>query len=141
MPRLADLKKMLVEATNFQSVDRYFSDHFGEDRAFVARGRPSRHKRFRAVLAAAADGFFEKKGAAITNRILLEVPEEHFIHGVMLIEGLPANVMYFDDIEVGLLAIITGPGDHVSYLRISPLAVRPFAGGQPFAQKADTGKN
>lgn len=105
---LATLKDKLVQATNFSDVMVYFFDHFGEDSDFMELGATGRVPFLESILAEVAKQLFKESGLtslSIDFR-LVRLPEQSFVHGGMTMGGRPANLIYFEDIHVGLLAVI-----------------------------------
>jgi hypothetical protein len=101
---LATLKNKLIHAKNFGQVWEYFFDHFGEDLEFIAQGERARHPFLEAVLTQVGREMFGKP-VRLTNLLLTRLPEHQFFHGACSLDGKLANVMYFEDIQVGLIAV------------------------------------
>jgi hypothetical protein len=122
---LATLKDKLVNATEFSDVWRYFLDHFGEDPEFIALGDRTRDAFLEAVLDQIGSQMFGKQ-VALTNFLLARLPDHHFTHGGGLLNGHLANVLYFDDIRTGMVAIWASitPGE-TKYARFSGQRQRP----------------
>jgi hypothetical protein len=109
---LATLKDKLVNAKNFSQVWEYFFDHFGEDAEFIAQGERARDSFLEAVLAEVGKELFGRP-VRLTNLLLTRLADQHFLHGACAMDGRLANVLYFEDIRVGLLAVIASftPGE------------------------------
>lgn len=102
---LATLKETLVHATNLSDVWTYFYDHFGEDPQFIALGQRARHPFLETVLGEVGRQLFGKT-VPVDNLLLTELPEHQFVHGGCTLGGRLANVMYFEDIRMGMLAVV-----------------------------------
>lgn len=102
---LATLKDKLLHAKNFSEVWHYFFDHFGEDAEFIALGERIRDTFLEAVLDQVAQQIFGKK-VPVHEMLLTRLAEHQFIHGGCIINGKLANVVYFEDVQVGLFALI-----------------------------------
>src|SRR6185437_6351432 len=103
------------------------SDHFGEDSDFLALGKPGRNEVLEAFIDALGRQLCGGK-CVITNLLLVKVPTTHFIHGGCFINGRLANVIYFEDIEVGLLCLVPAkPGGQTMFSRFSAQALPPEA--------------
>ena len=102
LTQLAELKSMLQSAKEFIKVWEFFLDHFGEDPAFIKLGHQVRDDFMEAVFAQVARQLFHSE-VDWKQVIFTGLPEHHFIHGGGLVNGGLLNVLYFDDIQVGLL--------------------------------------
>src|SRR5258707_11765033 len=82
-------------------------DHFGEDPEFIDLGEATRDPFLEAAIAQiAAQLFGGKRDVVVTKMLLTRLPEQQFIHGGIVLGGKMGNVLYFEDIHVGLLALI-----------------------------------
>ena len=123
LSQLEDLKKKLVTAKDLSEVGNYFFDHLGEDSDFLDLGKPGRNAVLEAFIAALGRQLCGGK-CTITKLLLIQVPGTHFIHGGCFLNGRLANVIYFDDIEVGLLCLVpTKPGGDTVFSRFSAQAL------------------
>jgi hypothetical protein len=102
---LATLKEKLVTAENFSEVWTYFFDHFAEDPAFIALGDRTTSDFLNAVLAQVGGQLF-KTPAVLAGTLLTRLPEHQFLHGACTLNGRLANIIYFEDIHTGLLAVV-----------------------------------
>jgi hypothetical protein len=46
------------------------------------------------------------KSVSVTDFLLTRLPEHQFVHGGGTLNGKLANVLYFEDIHIGLLAVV-----------------------------------
>jgi hypothetical protein len=102
---LRTLKQKLTTAKEFSAVFTYFLDHFGEDPEFIAQGERTDSPFLEAVLAEVGKELFGK-AVRVADVLLTRLPEHGFIHGACTLDGRLANVLYFEDVCTGLLAII-----------------------------------
>jgi hypothetical protein len=102
---LATLKDKLVNATDFSEVFHYFLDHFGCDPDFIALGERTESPRLVTIIAQAAGQMFGKP-VTPTDVLFARLPEQGFLHGRCVVVDKVANVIYFEDIHTGLLAVI-----------------------------------
>lgn len=127
LSRLEDLKEKLVNSKDLSVVGNYFFDHFGEDSDFLDLGKPERHEVLEEFIAALGHKLCGGK-CVVTNLLLIHVPDTQFIHGGCFINGRLANVIYFDDIEVGLLCLVPAkPDGQTMFSRFSVQALPPEA--------------
>jgi hypothetical protein len=102
---LETLKQKLLQAQEFQEIWEYFMDHFGEDPDFMALGERTRNPFLEAVMSQVGQQLFG--GPVQTAECLLtRLPEQQFIHGGCILAGKAGNVLYFEDAQVGLLAVV-----------------------------------
>ncbi|MCI0399534.1 MAG: hypothetical protein L0332_24130 [Chloroflexi bacterium] len=102
--RLEILKKKLVAETDFYRVFNYFFDHFGENEAFLDLGGPTRHPTLEKIIAQVGGGLLGTR-VVLMNLLLIRLPEQGFIHGGCVLNGHVVNFFYFEDIQVGMMAI------------------------------------
>jgi hypothetical protein len=106
---LATLKDKLANATDFGDVWTYFFDHFGEDREFIDQGDRADHPFLEAIIAQIGEELFGCK-VAVENLLLTRLPDHDFYHGGFTFAGRMGNVIYFDDVQTGLLAVLMAGG-------------------------------
>jgi hypothetical protein len=108
------LKQILVDATDFSDVYGYFMEHFGSKSWFMAFGEPHRDARFIKLLEHLATKVLGKKGR-ITEPYLLRVAEFKFVHGAFVFGKHLGNVIFFEDIDKGMVGFgglnSTGPSE------------------------------
>jgi hypothetical protein len=129
LARLATLKEKLLHADQFSTVWEYFLDHFGEDPAFIALGEPAELPLLDGVFAGVAQHLFQRP-VTVRQLRLIRLPHEGFIHGGAVLDGKMANVLYFEDVHVGMLAVVWSSGE-MKYARFSGRPAKP--GGEPSA--------
>jgi hypothetical protein len=104
LSRLATLKEKLLKAKRFEEVTTYFFDHFGDDPAFMGLGEATSDGFLEAVLEQVAAQLFGRR-VPVGGLRLLRLPEHGFIHGGFHVEGKLGNLIYFEDVRRGLIAI------------------------------------
>lgn len=105
LAQLETLKQKLLQAREFQEIWAYFMDHFGEDPDFMALGERTRSPFIEAVLSQVGQQIFGRP-VQTAECLLTRLPEHQFIHGGCILEGKIGNVLYFEDAQVGLLAVV-----------------------------------
>jgi hypothetical protein len=122
LQKLAELKRLLVSATDFSSVFGYFMDHFGEKPELMTLGGPHHDPIFVQVLEQLGARVIGKK-AQIKQPLLLRWAEQKLIHGAFLIGDHVGSVFYFGDLEKGLAAFGSmqsqGPSQFVRFSLVS----------------------
>jgi hypothetical protein len=99
---LAKLKELLQTADNFGDIVKYFFDHLANDPTFIKLSKPTKHSLVKETLRSIATRLF-KQDAPVTNLLLLKLSKHQFYHGACFIQGRPANVLYFEDIDMGIV--------------------------------------
>jgi hypothetical protein len=102
---LATLKEKLIQANQFSDVWRYFMDHFGGDDEFMGLGERAHHAFLEAVLVQVGEALLKRK-VTLSGFLMNRLAEQQFIHGGGLLNDKLANVLYFEDIQKGLLAVV-----------------------------------
>jgi hypothetical protein len=103
--KLQTLKRMLTTAREFSSVFAYFLDHFGESPEFIALGERTDSPFLETVLAEIGKELFGKE-VQVQDVLLTRLAEQGFIHGACSLGGTLANVLYFEDVRMGLLVVV-----------------------------------
>ena len=115
------LKEKILEAEDFSEPWEYFFDHFSDNPAFMNMGKLTQSAVMQSILEGVAEKLFRKK-VRVTNVMLAEIPEHDFIHGACFIQGQMASVMFFQDVKVGMLSVLSSPQSHeVSMIRFTGL--------------------
>jgi len=125
MARLNTLKSQLLQATDFMAVFEYFMTHFGENPQFMAMGKRTRHA---VIEAAVAQTFHRLYGQPLqAGQLLLTLlPKQHFVHGGGFYGEKLVNILYFDDLQMGLLAVATPFGaSDIKLARLTGITVSP----------------
>jgi hypothetical protein len=123
---LATMKEQMAQAKQFSDVWTFFLDHFGEKKEFLALGEPAGEQPFlMAVLTQVGKELFGKD-VEVTNLVLVRLPEYHFVHGGGVLHNKLCNVLYFEDIGQGILAIPWNfqPGE-TKFVRFRGQPLRP----------------
>ncbi len=116
--KLADLKRLLVEATDFFEVYGFFMDHFGEKPEMISLGTPLKDPTFVAVLEKIGAQILGKR-APMSDPVLLHLPAEKLIHGGFVLGEFFGCVFYFEDLEKGLAAFGSMEGGPSQMARFS----------------------
>ncbi len=103
---LATLKDKLTTASNFSDPLTYFFDHFGDSPEFIALGDRADDPFLEAVIDQVGQQLFRGKAARVDNLLLTRLPEHGFIHGGFTLNGRLGNLFYFEDVRLGLMAVV-----------------------------------
>jgi hypothetical protein len=102
---LHTLKSKLTFGTEFQEAQSYFFDHFAEDEEFLSLGARFEDPFLKSLLETVAAQLFGRE-TKIDDLLLIRLKEQYFIHGNCFLGGRVATILYFEDVEQGLLSII-----------------------------------
>src|SRR4051812_705785 len=104
LARMAELKELVRSGTNFRDICNFFMDHFGEDPDFLTLGEGVRESRIERVVAYIGQQLFKER-VEVVNLFLVRVAEVRFIHGGLIMNGRPCTVIYFEELDKGLLSV------------------------------------
>lgn len=105
LTKLRILKDKLVKATDFNEPCSYFLDHFEEEPDFIKIGRKTEAAFLRPVIEQVALKLLGKQ-AEVTHMMMTEIRDYHFFHGACFIDGRPASLLYFSDIDMGIMTFL-----------------------------------
>ena len=118
LAKLADLRRLLVEATDFFAVYGFFMDNFGENPEMLKLGTELEDPTFVAVLEKIGAQILGNK-ARMVQPLLLRLPEQKLIHGGFMFGKHFGCVFYFEDLEKGLAAFGSPEGGPSQIARFS----------------------
>jgi hypothetical protein len=123
---LAKLKEKLIHATEFMPVMDYFMTEFGESDEFLDKGKPVRNELLEAALCEVGKQFFPHASAVALTRVwFAEVPGYSFTHGGFFMNGCVSTMIYFSDLQMGLLAVAMSMSGPTQFARFSGKLVSP----------------
>ncbi|RJP29926.1 MAG: hypothetical protein C4527_10635 [Candidatus Omnitrophota bacterium] len=132
--KLKTLQKMLISEDNFNITFKYFFEQLGEDPSFIESSKKVKNPFLKSILKAIGKQIFNEEDA-VAHLMLLKLPKSSFYHGSCFIHGRMASIIYFEDIEMGMVAIYLGgaSGNEMRLVRYSStliegnqLAHKPF---------------
>ncbi|MCP4347674.1 MAG: DCN1-like protein [Desulfobacterales bacterium] len=130
--KLSDLKQKLATGDNFSDIYNYFFDHFGENNEFMRMSKKAKNPMIKKIISFVGEQLFKKK-VDITHMMLLKFPKSDFYHGACFIDGKMGGVIFFKDIDMGMLSIVKEYPETL-FIRFStvqmetgdPVTVSPF---------------
>lgn len=124
-PSLTELKTQMKTAESLSTVYHYFLDHFGENPVFMKQGEPYQSDFLMKIIAMIGGQLFHTEEIVINDFRLIHLPGQSFIHGGGFINGNLANVLYAEDLDVGVLAVPDPKNTvNINYVRFSPKSLR-----------------
>ena len=110
LTKLLELKEKMISATKFVDPWTFFLDHFGEKDEFLRlRSEVSEKDRkdLLSIISTITSRLYGDKGGKIINPKLAQISEYHFIHGGAFLQGgVMLTVIFFSDIQLGILCLI-----------------------------------
>lgn len=117
------LKRMLMESDDFLTTVNYFFDNLAEAQEFTKMGEPASSPILESVVKAAAAEVFDSR-VCVSDLFLINLDEHGFIHGPCIVNGCTGNIFYYKDIQQGMMTVITGPQQGVTFLRLTNTMVQ-----------------
>jgi hypothetical protein len=133
LARLQELKHALLHDESLSQVWRFFMDHFADHPEIAEFGEPARHPFVETVLAQVGQQLFGGDGSV--SQLLLRWDQEHqFLHGGFHMGHRPGGVIFFGDIQTGMLAVPEGLlSDEMKFARFSGTPMPKHRMGKPSA--------
>lgn len=126
--RFQVLKHKTTHEKELANVWLYYMDNFIDDRSFLDLGDRTRNDFLEAVLPQICKKMFTPKDR-FSDLLIIEIPEHRFLHGSFLIGGRMGSLIYFKEIQTGILAVPNRLSEkaEVNYSRFS----NPMRGRSP----------
>ncbi len=121
--QIKTLKVMIVQESDLHQIARYFFDTLGHNRKFISDAKPVKPRLLRKILDASASRVFGE-GSTVTGVRLLRSGRVPLVHGGCTVAGYPGTVLFFEDLNVGMLIVLTSlVTHHISCIRFNTLAI------------------
>ena len=115
---LAALREKVLTGDDFKEIMLYFFDNCADDPAFLDVGKRHNHPKLVQLLPALL-GAVRKQPTRVSDLLLIAVPDEKFVHGGFVVEGRPGTLIYFEDIDRGVAALLQRDGQTTDFFRFS----------------------
>jgi len=122
--RIETLKTRLLQDTALPRFWDYYMTNFAEDPAFRVMGSPCRNQAIENLLRFVGQKVLGRDSALITDLLLIDLAEFHLVHGCCSLEGRLTCVIYFTDVEAGVIAVSMSADGQMTYARISHPALQ-----------------
>jgi hypothetical protein len=113
---LGELRRRLEHATDYEKALHYFLDEFAGDLPFIQASEPEPAPHLVAILGHIARGAFGR-AVAVENPHVSHLVAHKFYHGNASVEGRVVLFFCFEEIGLGLMAIIPGLSGPVEVAR------------------------
>ena len=134
LKQLLQLKKRLIHETDLSKVWSYYMDNFADFPEFIEQGSPKPDEFLESILPQICLQIFGKM-TKITDLLPIYIPEYQFFHAPFFANHHIGGLIYFEDIQTGLIAISPPPPDDmVKYSRFST-SPRPKDKGFSYSPK------
>lgn len=124
----ATLRRNFVQAKDFAGFWNSFFDDFVQNPDFMEMGQPVQSASIESLVHRVGERMFQQPVKA-RDFMLFFVPDAHLIHGMFAVEDCSGNILYFDEIDMGLMGVVH-PGGQTDFARFTlapPSQVRPNA--------------
>jgi hypothetical protein len=123
LSRLQELKHKLINDKELSGVWTFFLDHFGDHDEFMALGKQASHPFVEELIAEIGKQVYGRDGS-VTHMLLARIASQNFIHGGFGLGRRMGGLIFFEDDNVGLLALTEmPPATGARYVRFTP---KPF---------------
>jgi hypothetical protein len=102
--KFQELKRRLVEGTDFSETWEYYMDHFTDSPQFIEMGEPVHCEELNAIVRTTCQEMFSKS-AKVDTSLVIRIQEAKFFHGPIKVDKRLGGMMFFEDIEMGMIAI------------------------------------
>jgi len=117
--RLKRLKIKLTTEKDFSDIWLFYMDHFADKPEFTEVGHPAENEQLQAILRQTCEYMLGRK-IKVHDLLLIHIPEYQFFHGPFHIDSGIGGMIYYEDIQTGMLALTEFPPcDIVKYSRFS----------------------
>lgn len=126
------LKEILLSCDDFRDVYNYFFDHLTNNPDFMKMGRKSKAPFLKSALKAIGKQLF-KDEVKITRLLITKIAKYSFYHGPCFINGIMSSVIFFKDIDMGMLSMIMPSSvGEVKFIRFSAIQMKDSGGEELF---------
>jgi hypothetical protein len=117
LKNLLQLKEKLQKEKDLGKIYTYYMDEFGDHEEFTDLGEQGENNFLLQVIAQVCQHLFGK-AVNVDGILLIYIPEYKFFHAPFFANNHIGGVIYFEDIQTGLLAASSGDG-MVKYSRFT----------------------
>jgi hypothetical protein len=118
--RLQELKRKLMKEKEFSKTWTFYMDEFADHPEFLEVGEPVKHDFLEAAILGICQKMFSKN-IKVSASLIIYIEKHQFFHAPIQVSGRSGGVIFFADINMGLLAITAKnpPTAEVMYSRFS----------------------
>ncbi len=121
LKKLYQLKEKLQKETDLSKIWSYYMDEFGDIPAFSDIGEAVRQDSLLAVIAQVCQQIFGKP-TNIDGILTIYIKEYQFYHAPFMAGNHIGGVIFFEDINTGLIAVTSAGSNLAKYSRFTGIA-------------------
>jgi hypothetical protein len=119
--KLYQLKEKLQKETDLSKIWLYYMDEFGDVPEFSDLGEPVRQDSLLAVITQVCQQIFGKP-IHINDILTIYIKEYKFYHAPFMANNHIGGVIFFEDINTGLIAVTSAASNLAKYSRFTGIA-------------------
>jgi len=109
LKELNELKDIVMTEKDFSVIWNKFFD-LAENPSFLHRGKPTKHPILKKIIETIGSSIFPNQKISIMHLMLQKVKGHKFVHGPFMINGHVGSLFYYDEINMGMMAIAKSGG-------------------------------
>lgn len=121
LKKLDQLKEKLQKETDLSKIWLYYMDEFGDIPEFSDLGEPVRQDDLLAVITQVCQQIFGKP-TNIDGILTIYIKEYKFYHAPFMTNNHIGGVIFFEDINTGLIAVTSAASNIAKYSRFTGIA-------------------
>ncbi len=121
LKKLYQLKEKLQKETDLSKIWSYYMDEFGDRPEFSDVGEPVRQDALLATIAQVCQQIFGKP-TNIDDILIIYIKEYQFYHAPFMANKHIGGVIFFEDINTGLIAVTSAGSNLAKYSRFTGIA-------------------
>jgi hypothetical protein len=130
LTQLLQLQEKLMRESDLASIWLFYMDNFMDCPELDDASYPKSNPLIEALIPKICKQLLDLKKKTTIEYLLLTVSEYYFYHAPLMINGAVGGLIYFEDINMGLIAIAdNSPGSKTTkFSRFSVSSPKPFKG-------------
>jgi hypothetical protein len=121
LEKLSQLKEKLQKETDLSKIWLYYMDEFGDRPEFSNIGEPVRQDFLLTVIAQVCQQIFGKP-TNIDGILTIYIEEYQFYHAPFIANKHIGGIIFFEDINTGLIAVTSAASNLAKYSRFTGIA-------------------
>jgi hypothetical protein len=121
LEKLYQLKEKLQKETDLSKIWLYYMDEFGDIPEFSDLGEPVRQDSLLAVITQVCQQIFGKP-INIDDILIIYIKEYKFYHAPFMANNHIGGIIFFEDINTGLIAVTSATSNLAKYSRFTGIA-------------------
>jgi hypothetical protein len=121
LEKLYQLKEKLQKETDLSKIWLYYMDEFGDIPEFSDLGEPVRQDSLLAVITQVCQQIFGKP-INIDDILIIYIKEYKFYHAPFMANNHIGGIIFFEDINTGLIAVTSAASNLAKYSRFTGIA-------------------